>query len=198
MVDTALAGLGERFEALYAETGRPSIAPERLLRALLLQILYSVRSERLLMEQLDYHLLFRWFVGMNVDDAVWDVTVFTKNRDRLLEGEIAKVFFDQVLAQAAQQGLLSDEHFTVDGTLIEAWANRRSFHPKNPPPTTGSGSKGEVLLRDTHESKSDPESRLYKKSTAGGEKTSYFCSVRIGNRKGLVVQAWVADRKSGV
>src|SRR5258708_9735283 len=122
------------------------------------------------MEQSDYNLLFRWFVGMNVDDAVWDVTVFTKNRDRLLEGEIAKVFFDEVLAQAAQQGLLSDEHFTVDGTLIEAWANRRSFHPKNPPPTTGSGSKGEVLLRDTPHSKTDPESRLYKKSTAGGGK----------------------------
>src|SRR5712692_279898 len=141
MTDAALQSMSPLFAQLYSRIGRPSIAPEKLLR----------------MEQLDYHLLFRWFVGMNVDDAVWDVTVFTKNRDRLLEGEIAKVFFDQVLAQAAQQGLLSDEHFTVDGTLIEAWANRRSFHPKNPPPTTGSGSKGEVLLRDTHESKSDPE-----------------------------------------
>jgi len=167
MTDAALQTMSPLFAQLYSRIGRPSIAPEKLLRALLLQAFYSVRSERLLMEQLDYNLLFRWFVGMNVDDAVWDVTVFTKNRDRLLEGEIAKVFFDQVLAQAAQQGLLSDEHFTVDGTLIEAWANRRSFHPKNPPPTTGSGSKGEVLLRDTHESKSDPESRLYKKSTAG-------------------------------
>src|SRR5256885_15305488 len=125
MTDEALRELQPRFHKLYAKTGRPSIAPEKLLRALLLQALYSVRSERLLMEQLDYNLLFRWFVGMNVDDAVWDVTVFTKNRDRLLEGEIAKVFFDEVLAQAAQQGLLSDEHFTGDGTLIEAWGNRR-------------------------------------------------------------------------
>src|SRR5260370_2518743 len=118
------------------------------------------------MEQLDYNLLFRWFVGMNVDDAVWDVTVFTKNRDRLLEGEIAKVFFDEVLAQAAQQGLLSDEHFTVDGTLIEAWANRRSFHPKNPPPTTGSGSKADPLLRATHDTNNDPASRPHKNHQA--------------------------------
>src|SRR5881275_3607656 len=174
LVDKVLAGQSRTFTNLYARDGRPGIPPERLLRALLLQAFYSVRSERLLMEQLDYNLLFRWFVGLNVDDAVWDVTVFTKNRDRLLEGEIAKVFFDQVLAQAAQQGLLSDEHFTVDGTLIEAWANRRSFHPKNPPPSTGSGSKGEILLRDTHESKSDPESRLYKKSAAGEVKPSYL------------------------
>src|SRR5258708_16003977 len=143
------------------------------------------------MEQSDYNLLFRWFVGMNVDDAVWDVTVFTKNRDRLLEGESAKVCVDEVLAQAAQQGLLADERFTVDGTLIEAWANRRSFHPKNPPPTTGSGSKGEVLLRDTHESKSDPESRLYKKSTAGEVKPSYLGHVLMENPNRLFVQACV-------
>ncbi len=198
MTDVALQTMSPLFAQLYSRIGRPSIAPEKLLRALLLQAFYSVRSERLLMEQLDYNLLFRWFVGMNVDDAVWDVTVFTKNRDRLLEGEIAKVFFDEVLAQAAQQGLLSDEHFTVDGTLIEAWANRRSFHPKNPPPTTGSGSKGEVLLRDTHESKSDPESRLYKKSTAGEVKPSYLGHVLMENRNGLVVQACVtpAGRKA--
>src|SRR6266480_686000 len=191
MTDAALQTMSSLFAQLYSRIGRPSIAPEKLLRALLLQAFYSVRSERLLMEQLDYNLLFRWFVGMNVDDAVWDVTVFTKNRDRLLEGEIAKVFFDQVLAQAAQQGLLSDEHFTVDGTLIEAWANRRSFHPKDPPPSTGSGSKGEILLRDTHESKSDPESRLYKKSTASEVKPSYLGHVLMENRNGLVVQACV-------
>ena len=198
MTDAALQTMSPLFAQLYSRIGRPSIAPEKLLRALLLQAFYSVRSERLLMEQLDYNLLFRWFVGMNVDDAVWDVTVFTKNRDRLLEGEIAKVFFDQVLAQAAQQGLLSDEHFTVDGTLIEAWANRRSFHPKNPPPSTGSGSKGEILLRDTHESKSDPESRLYKKSAAGEVKPSYLGHVLMENRNGLVVQACVtpAGRKA--
>jgi len=191
MTDTALEAMSPLFAQLYSRIGRPSIAPEKLLRALLLQAFYSVRSERLLMEQLDYNLLFRWFVGMNVDDEVWDVTVFTKNRDRLLEGEIAKVFFDQVLAQAAKQGLLSDEHFTVDGTLIEAWANRRSFQPKNPPPTTGSGTKGEKLLRDTHESKSDPESRLYKKSAAGEVKPSYLGHVLMENRNGLVVQACV-------
>ena len=198
MTDAALQTMSSLFAQLYSRIGRPSIAPEKLLRALLLQAFYSVRSERLLMEQLDYNLLFRWFVGMNVDDAVWDVTVFTKNRDRLLEGEIAKVFFDQVLAQAAQQGLLSDEHFTVDGTLIEAWANRRSFHPKDPPPSTGSGSKGEILLRDTHESKSDPESRLYKKSAAGEVKPSYLGHVLMENRNGLVVQACVtlAGRKA--
>ena len=191
MTDTALQAMSPLFARLYSRMGRPSIAPEKLLRALLLQALYSVRSERLLMEQLDYNLLFRWFVGMNVDDEVWDVTVFTKNRDRLLEGEIAKVFFDEVLAQAAQQGLLSDEHFTVDGTLIEAWANRRSFHPKNPPPTTGSGNQGQKLLRDTHESKSDPESRLYKKSAAGEVKPSYLGHLLMENRHGLVVQACV-------
>src|SRR5260370_344739 len=198
MTDAALQTMSPLFAQLYSRIGRPSIAPEKLLRALLLQAFYSVRSERLLMEQLDYNLLFRWFVGMNVDDAVWDVTVFTKNRDRMLEGELAKVFFDQLLAQAEPQGLLSDEHSTVDGTRMEAWANRRSFHPKNPPPTTGSGSKGEVLLRDTHESKSDPESRLYKKSTAGEVKPSYLGHVLMENRNGLVVQACVtpAGRKA--
>src|SRR6266705_2223346 len=186
MTDAALQAMSPLFAQLYSRIGRPSIAPEKLLRALLLQAFYSVRSERLLMEQLDYNLLFRWFVGMNVDDAVWDVTVFTKNRDRLLEGEIAKVFFDQVLAQAAQQGLLSDEHFTVDGTLIEAWANRRSFHPKDDPPKRGSGHRGQKLLRDTHESRTDPEARLYKKSTAGEAKPSYLGHLVMENRQGLV------------
>jgi hypothetical protein len=128
-----------------------------------------------------------------VDDAVWDVTVFTKNRERLLEGEIAKAFFDQVLAQASRHGLLSDEHFTVDGTLIEAWANRRSFQEKDPPPSKGSGNKGEKLLRDTHESTSDPEARLYKKSTAGEAKPSYLGHVLMENRHGLVVQACVTQ-----
>jgi len=122
MADTALKQLSKGLDALYASSGRPSIPPERLLRALLLQVLYTVRSERLLMEQLDYNFLFRWFVGLSIDDPVWDVTVFTKNRDRLLKGEVAEAFFAAVLAQARQRGLLSDEHFTVDGTLIEAWA----------------------------------------------------------------------------
>jgi transposase len=121
MTDEALRGLQPRFNKLYAKTGRPSIAPEKLLRALLLQALYSVRSERLLMEQLDYNLLFRWFVGLNMDDAIWDVTVFAKNRERLLDGDIAEAFFQAVLQQARERSLLPDEHFTVDGTLLEAW-----------------------------------------------------------------------------
>src|SRR5512140_1910375 len=131
MTDEALRELQPRFNKLYAKTGRPSIAPEKLLRALLLQVLYSTRSERLLMEQLDYNLLFRWFVGLNMDDAVWDPTVFTKNRERLLEGEVADAFFDHVLAEAKAKELLSDEHFTVDGTLLEAWASLKSFQRKD-------------------------------------------------------------------
>src|ERR1019366_3006675 len=146
MTDAALQQMSSEFGALYARAGRPSIAPEKLLRALLLQALYSVRSERLLMEQLHYNLLFRWFVGLSVDEPVWDVTVFTKNRERLLDGKIAAVFFDQVLAQADEHRLLSDEHFTVDGTMIEAWANRRSFQEKKEPPERGSGRGGEKLL----------------------------------------------------
>ncbi len=138
MVDAVLKELSPQFAPLYSHTGRPSIAPEKLLRALLLQVLYTVRSERLLMEQLDYNLLFRWFVGLNMDDPVWDPSTFSKNRERLLEGDVAHAFFDQVLAQARERDLLSDEHFTVDGTLIEAWAGQKSFkrqggrHPRAP------------------------------------------------------------------
>src|SRR5256884_9307447 len=131
MTDEALQQLRSRFNKLYAKTGRPSIAPEKLLRAFLLQALYSVRSERMLMEQLDYNLLFRWFVGLNMDDAIWDVTVFTKNRERLLDGDIAEAFFQAVLQQARERNLLSDEHFTVDGTLLEAWASLKSFQRKD-------------------------------------------------------------------
>ena len=131
MVDEVLKGLSRRFDTLYSSTGRPSIAPEKLLRTLLLQVLYTVRSERLLLEQLDYNLLFRWFVGLNMDDPVWDATVFSKNRERLLKGEVAQAFFEQVLKLARQKELLSDEHFTVDGTLIEAWAGQKSFQKKD-------------------------------------------------------------------
>jgi transposase len=191
MTDAALQEMSGKFGELYSRYGRPSIAPEKLLRALLLQALYSVRSERLLMEELNYNLLFRWFVGLNVDDEVWDVTVFTKNRERLLEGNIAEAFFNQVLVQADGHGLLSDEHFTVDGTLIEAWANRRSFHEKKEPPERGSGSKGKKLLRDTHESGSDPEARLYKKSTAGEAQPSYLGHLVMENRNGLVMKSCV-------
>jgi transposase len=191
MTDRALQELWPKFAELYSRQGRPSIAPEKLLRALLLQAFYSVRSERLLMEELNYNLLFRWFVGLNVDDAVWDVTVFTKNRQRLLDGNIAEAFFAAVLGQAEQQHLLSDEHFTVDGTLLEAWANRRSFREKKDPPELGTGSGGRLTLRDTHESSTDPESRLYKRSAAGEAKPSYLGHVVMENRNGLIVQPCV-------
>jgi transposase len=195
MVDSALAGLGSRFAQLYAPTGRPSIAPERLLRALLLQLLYSVRSERLLMEQLDYNLLFRWFVGLDLDDAVWDASTFSQNRDRLLAGEIAQAFFAQVLNQARAQKLLSDEHFTVDGTLIEAWASLKSFKPKagapvDPPDDPGNPSvnfRGEKRTNATHASTTDPDARLYKKAKGQEAKLGYLGHVLMENRHGLIV-----------
>src|SRR5262249_47274839 len=180
MVDAALKELSPRFEAIYSRVGRPSIAPEKLLRALLLQILYTIRSERLLMEQLDYNLLFRWFVGLEMDDAVWDATVFTKNRERLLDGEIAGEFFNKVLSQARAKKLLSDEHFSVDGTLIEAWASQKSFRPKHGDGARGGGADsgrnaetdfhGHRRKNDTHASTSDPEAKLYKKSTGAEAK----------------------------
>jgi transposase len=189
MVDRGLNEMWSHFEALYARRGRPSIAPERLLRALLLQALYSIRSETQLMEQLDYNLLYRWFVGLNADDPVWDVTVFTKNRERLMAGEVSQRLLEAVLRQAAEHDLLSEEHFTVDGTLIQAWASRKSFVPKQKPPEKGSGSRGKKLLRDTHESKSDPEARLFKKSAAGQAQPSFLGHLITENRNGLVLTA---------
>jgi transposase len=189
MVDEALSGMSGHFDTLYAAGGRPSIAPEKLVRALLLQALYSVRSERQLMEQMDYNLLFRWFVGLNMDDAIWDVTVFTKNRERLMHGEVAERLLLAVVQQAHAKRLLSQEHFTVDGTLIQAWANRRSFKEKADPPARGTGSGGKKLLRDTHESSTDPEARLYKKCGAAAAVPSYLGHVITENRNGLVVQA---------
>jgi len=168
-VDTALTTLSSQLATLYARTGRPSIAPEKLLRALLLQVLSSLRSERLLMEELQYNLLFRWFVGLDLDAPVWDGTVFTKNRDRLLAGQIATAFFEQVLAQAKTHRLLADEHFTVDGTLLEAWAGQKSFKRKTdatpipPPEDPGNPSvdfRGERRTNATHVSTTDPEARL--------------------------------------
>src|SRR6202453_3134230 len=166
MTDEALQQLQSRFNKLYAKTGRPSIAPEKLLRALLLQALYSVRSERMLMEQLNYNVLFRWFVGLNMDDPIWDVTVFTKNRERLLAGDIAEAYFVAVLKQARQRNLLSDEHFTVDGTLLEAWAGQKSFRRVDDnyelPAESGEGSNptlnfhGERRTNQTHCSTTDP------------------------------------------
>jgi transposase len=189
MVDEALAGLSGHLDTLYASGGRPSIAPEKLVRALLLQALYSVRSERQLMEQLDYNLLFRWFVGLNMDDAIWDVTVFTKNRERLLKGEVAERLLLAVVEQAHARQLLSEDHFTIDGTLIQAWANRRSFREKPDPPDKGTGARGRKLLRDTHESSTDPQARLYRKNSAAAVVPSYLGHVLTENRNGLVMAA---------
>src|SRR5437899_996913 len=181
MVNAALKELGARFDELNASGGRPSIAPEKLLRALLLQVLYTVRSERMLMEQLDYNFLFRWFVGLSIDDPVWDVTVFTKNRERLLKGEVAQGFFAAVLDQARSRSLLSDEHFTVDGTLIEAWSSHTSFHrkdtePKTPPDDPGNPSvdfHGERRSNTTHQSTTDPEASLARKGPGKEARLSY-------------------------
>ena len=195
-VDTALTALSPQLAKLYAHTGRPSIAPEKLLRALLLQVLYSLRSERLLMEALQYNLLFRWFVGLDLDAPVWDVTVFTKNRDRLLAGQVATAFFEQILAQAKTHRLLSDEHFTVDGTLIEAWAGQKSFKRKSDaaprPPTDDPGNpsvdfRGERRTNATHASTTDPEARLYKKAAGQEAKLCFLGHVLMENRHGLVV-----------
>src|SRR5580658_7404867 len=191
MVDRALARMEAELDQLYSTTGRPSIAPERLLRALLLMVLYSIRSERQLMEQLNYNLLFCWFVGLEMDDPVWDVTVFTKNRERLISGSVSQRLLAAVLEEAREHGLLSEEHFTVDGTLIQAWASARSFKVKADPPAPGAGSgrKGEVLLRDKVESKTDPDARLYKKATADKAVPSYQGHALMENRNGLVVAA---------
>ena len=187
MVDRALDKIDGALEGMYAEGGRPSIAPEKLLRALLLQMLYSVRSERMLMEQMQYNLLFRWFVGLNMDEAVWDVTVFTKNRDRLLEGDIAQQFFAAVLGQAQDKHLLSDEHFSVDGTLLEAWAGEKSIQKKSDPAKTGTGSRGEMLWNDTYASTTDPEARKYRKSRGGAFKLVHMGHVLSENQSGLAV-----------
>lgn len=196
MVNAVLKTLSPEFDKIYSAFGRPSVPPERLLRALLLQVLYTVRSERMLMEQLNYNMLFRWFVGLNMDDVVWDVTVFTKNRDRFLKGEIAEKFFAAVLNHARESGLLSDEHFTVDGTLVEAWASHKSFQPKDDggaPPVDGAGKNPDVDFRgrkrsnDTHASRTDPDARLYKKSAGNASKLGYLGHVLTENRNGLVV-----------
>lgn len=197
MVEEALQRLDREFEEMYSGTGRPSIAPERLLKALLLQLLYSVRSERLLIEQLDYNLLFRWFVGLGVDDPVWHPTTFTQNRDRLLEQEISRKFFSAVLGQAKAGGLLSSEHFTVDGTYIEAWAGQKSFKRKDgqDPPAGGGRNadadyKGEKRSNQTHASTTDPDARLMRKG-GEGSRLVHHGHVLTENRNGLVVAAEV-------
>src|ERR1700674_2280776 len=194
MMDDILKEMSPRFAKLYADTGRPSIPPERLLRALLLQILYTVRSERLLMEQLNYNLLFRWFVGMDTDEVVWNHAVFSKNRERLLNEEVAEVFFQQVLERA--KPYLSDEHFTVDGTLIEAWASHKSFRAKDggePPSANGRevNCHGKKRSNETHQSTTDPDARLYKKSKGSEAKMGYLGHARMENRHGLLVDTMV-------
>jgi transposase len=200
MVDEALKQMNQRFDLIYGGEGRRSIPPERLLRALLLQMLYSVRSERMLMEQMEYNLLFRWFVGLSVSEPVWHPTVFTKNRDRLLEGAVAEEFFSLIVGQARSRNLLSDEHFTVDGTLIEAWAGHKSFQrkdkdkgdPLNPPPVAPGSNPTvnwhkEKRSNETHESLTDPMARLYKKTRGAEARLGYLGHVVTENRNGLVV-----------
>jgi transposase len=201
LVDTALETLAEDFSRLYSGMGRPSIAPEMLLRAMLLQAFYSIRSERQLMERLEFDLLFRWFVGLGVDDPAWDHSTFSKNRDRLLEGEIAARFLSAVLAQPRVKRLLSTDHFSVDGTLIEAWASMKSFKPRNPgeggdPPPPASGGrnaevdfKGEKRSNETHQSTTDPQARLYRKGSGMEARLCFLGHTLMENRSGLIVDA---------
>jgi transposase len=199
MTDDALTALAPTLADLYAPTGRPSIPPEQLLRALLLQALYTVRSERLLIEMLDYTLLFRWFVGLSMDAPVWHPTTFTKNRDRLLEGDVAAAFFDAVVGQARAAGLLSDEHFTVDGTQLEAWASLKSFRargaaPSDPPDDRGNPTvdfHGERRRNDTHTSTTDPDAQLHRKGQGKEAKLAYLGHVLLDNRHGLVTNVCV-------
>jgi transposase len=195
LADEAMQVLERRFEQMYSRLGRPSVPPEQMLRALLLQMLYSVRSERMLVEQMEYNLLFRWFVGLGMNERVWDATSFTKNRERLLLGEVAQEFFAAVVASAQRLRLLSDEHFTVDGTLIEAWASEKSYQKKpGPPPPKGkgSGSGGEVLMADTHQSITDPDARMYRKGFKIGWKLQHMAHAVSENEHGLVVATAVS------
>jgi transposase len=226
MVDRVLLELSPHFDAIYSGTGRPSIPPEQLLKALLLQVLFTIRSEAQLLEHLRFNLLYRWFVGLAPDDRIWDETVFTKNRERLLSGKISFRFFELVLDQAKEQGLISDDHFTVDGTMVHAWASFKSFQPKeelnpsstkeeepapkkekeNPPPPKnddfGSGGdasnpgvdfRGQRRTNETHQSTTDPESRLFKKSKGSEAKLAFLGHVMMENRHGLAVDTRLTD-----
>jgi len=197
LIDPILRELSPRFGRLYAKNGRASIPPEYLLRALVLQLLYSIRSERMLVEQLHYNMLFRWFVGLNTDDPVWHATTFTKNRDRLLQGDIAQAFFDRVFALAQARELVSDEHFTVDGTLVEAWAGHKSFRPRDEPRDGDSNGRSNPTVdfraerrsNETHASRTDPDARLVKKAQGQASHLGYHGHVLMENRSGLVAQA---------
>ncbi|WP_237480695.1 IS5 family transposase [Lichenibacterium dinghuense] len=214
LVNEALASLDGRFGEIYSEIGRPSIPPEQLLRAMLLQVFYSVRSERQLMKQLDFNLLFRWFVGLGIDDPVWDASTFSKNRDRLLDGSVAAAFLSAVLAIPRVKRLLSQDHFSVDGTLIQAWASMKSFRPRhgdtppNPPasaepPAGGRGGRGgrnaeadfhgERLSNDTHRSVTDPEARLYRKGRGREARLCFMGHALMENRHGLIVDGCVTE-----
>jgi transposase len=194
LVDQILARMSKRFDKMYADNGRPSIPPERLLRALLLPTFYSIRSERMLMEQLDYNLLFRWFVGLELDEPVWNHAVFSKNRERLLNETVAREFFSEVLEQAKPH--LSQEHFTVDGTMIEAWASQKSFQRKDGGDSDSPGRAsfhGDKRSNATHASKTDPDARLYKKSRGSEAKLSYLGHVMVENRHGFIVEAMLTQ-----
>jgi transposase len=190
-VDEILPSMGKDFDSLYAKTGRPSVPPERLLRAVLLQIFYTVRSERLLMEQMNYNLLFRWFVGLEMDEPVWNHAVFSKNRERLLNQEVAQEFFRRVLAQA--KPYLSDEHFTVDGTLIEAWASQKSFQKKEGGDDEPGQFRGQKRSNETHASKTDPDAKLYRKGNGQEAKLGYLGHVLMENRHGFIVNAMLTQ-----
>jgi transposase len=193
IVREVLRRMSPTFARLYAHEGRPSIPPEQLFSTLLLQALYGVRSERLLMEQLDYNLLFRWFVGLAPDDKVWHPTVFSKNRDRLLDGDVFAKFLAKLLAHPKVAPLLSDEHFSVDGTLIEAWAGHKSFKPKDGSDDDGENFRGQKRMNDTHESTTDPEAKLYRKAKGKEAKLSYLGHALMENRHGLAVDGKVTQ-----
>lgn len=215
LIDPLLQSMSKDFDKLYAETGRHSIPPEYLLKATLLQMLYSVRSERLLVEEINYNLLFRWFIGLSMDDEVWEHSSFTKNRDRLLAGDIATKMLQQVLLLAREQRLLSDEHFTVDGTLVEAWASQKSFQPKTLNPTGSSSDsddpgnptvnfRGQKRKNDTHQSTTDPEAKMYRKGSGKEAKLSFMGHVLVDNLHSLVAESaftqatGTAEREAGI
>ena len=193
LVRDVLKDLSRSFARLYAKEGRPSVPPEQLLNALLIQVLYGIRSERQLMEQLDYNLLYRWFVGLSPDDRVWDPTTFTKNRERLQQGEVFEKFMAKLLHHPQVKPLLSDEHFSVDGTLIEAWASQKSFRPKDGSGDGGENFHGQKRKNDTHQSTTDPESRLYRKAQGREAKLSYMGHAVMENRHGLAVAGMVTQ-----
>lgn len=201
LTDEVLKGMSRRFNRIYSHTGRPGIPPERLLKALLLQVLYGIRSEQLLLEQIDFNLLYRWFVGMAPDDTVWDETVFSKNRERLLDGEIAQMFFQKVLALAEEKKFLSKDHFTVDGSVVESWASLKSLTRRDGESRKDDGDpgnpsvnfRGEKRTNETHVSKTDPEAKIYTKSNGVAAKLNYMGHVLMENRNGLAVGAQMTE-----